>query len=275
MSGPLAIVAGGGPLPWEAARAIAPRREVFVVAIDGEADAAHPGIETHILSFGQLGALRKLLVSRDCWEILLLGAIRHRPEVSKILGDMETIKLLPKIIKAVVGGDDTIVRNIVSMFEAEGYTIVSVADAVPELLARQGQLGRHAPAESHEADITLGTAFLDAAAPFDIGQAAIVVEGRIVAVEGAEGTDAMLVRCKELRAVRRFRAPRGRGVLVKRAKTGQDMRADVPVVGAGTLAKVLEAGLGGIAVEANRTIIAERAAMIEAADRAGAFLVAR
>nr|WP_255720686.1 LpxI family protein [Acuticoccus kalidii] len=141
-------------------------------------------------------------------------------------------------------------------------------------MAPAGLLGRHGPSEAQRADIAFGTRYLDAAASFDIGQAVVVAEGRIIAVEAAEGTDAMLERCASLREAKRFRTPRGAGVLVKRAKRGQDMRSDVPVVGAGTLQKVIAAGFGGIAVEAGRTILAERAAMIAAADKARAFVIA-
>ncbi len=271
---PLAIVAGSGPLPYEAAEAIKDRRPVIVFAIDGEADEAPPGIETHRLGYGQIGRMIKLMKAHDCHDLLFLGAIRSRPDYSRILGDFETLKLVPRIVAAAVGGDDSVVRNVLALFESEGYHVVSVADAVPELLAPAGRLGRHAPRADHEADIALGERFLDASAPFDVGQAVIVAGGRIIAVEGAEGTDAMIERCVGLREVRRFRAKRGAGVLVKRAKRGQDMRADVPVVGAGTLNRVLEAGFGGIAVEAGRTILAERRKLIEDADRAGAFVVA-
>jgi hypothetical protein len=84
----------------------------------------------------------------------------------------------------------------------------------------------------------------------------------------------MLARCAALKEKKRVRARRGAGVLVKRAKRGQDMRADVPVIGAATVAWAEKAGLGGIAIEAGRTILAERAAATAAADRAGLFLVA-
>lgn len=272
---PLAIIAGSGALPWEAAVAIAPRRRVMVFAIDGEADAAPPGVETHRLGYGQIGKLLRTMRDNDCSDILFLGAIRKRPDYTRVLGDIETLKLVPKIVRAAVGGDDSIVRNVLALFEAEGFRIVSVADAVPELLAEPGVLGRHSPDEGHRADIELGIAYLDATAPFDVGQAVVVAEGRVVAVEGAEGTDAMVERCTALRQAKRFRAKRGAGVLVKRAKRGQDMRADVPVVGARTLEGVAAAGFGGIAIEAGRTIIAESAEMTALANKSGTFVIAR
>ncbi|WP_108659330.1 LpxI family protein [Acuticoccus kandeliae] len=275
MSAPIAIVAGAGALPWEAAKRIAPRRRVIVFALIGEADPAPPGIETHAVGYGQIGRIFKLMRENGCADVMFLGAIRARPDYRRILGDVQTLKLVPKIVRAVVGGDDSVVRNVMKLVEAEGFRVVSVPEAVPELLAEVGTFGRFAPEARHEADIALGARFLDAASDFDIGQSVVVAEGRIVAVEAAEGTDAMLERCVKLREVKRFRAPRGSGVLVKRAKVGQDMRSDIPVVGAGTLAKVIDAGLGGIAVEAGRTIIAEREAMVAAADKARVFVVAR
>ncbi|WP_420394056.1 LpxI family protein [Acuticoccus sp.] len=274
-AGPLAILAGAGALPWEAASALAARRPVVVFAVEGEADDGPPGVETHRVGYGEVGRLRRLILERGCGEVLMLGAIRARPDYARILGDVDTLKLLPRLLRAAIGGDDAIVRKVIALFEEEGVRVVSVAEAVPELMAPAGALGRHRPREDHLADIDVGARFLEAAASFDVGQAAVVVAGRVVAVEAAEGTDAMLARCAELRRARRFAGARGAGVLVKRAKEGQDMRADVPAVGAATLAGVVAAGLGGMALEAGRTVLAERAAMIAAADRAGAFVIAR
>ncbi|MEM7693531.1 MAG: UDP-2,3-diacylglucosamine diphosphatase LpxI [Pseudomonadota bacterium] len=274
MSGPLAIIAGGGALPWDAARAIGPRREVLVIAIEGEADAAPAGIPAHRFTFGQIGSARKLAHAHGCTEILMLGHITKRPDFKALAPDRETLRLLPRIIKAVVGGDDSIVRRVAALVEAEGFRVVSVAEAVPELLAPKGAVGKHGPDAGQAADIAVGTQFLDAAAPFDVGQAVVVVEGRIIAVEGAEGTDQMLERVTALRAARRFSGKPGRGVLVKRAKVGQDMRSDVPVVGRQTLELTLAAQLGGIAVEAGRTILAQRGEMAALADAKGAFVTA-
>ena len=276
--GPLGIVAGAGGLPWEAATAIAPRRPVVVFAIDHEADPvpqlAH-GIAAHRFSYGQLGRLRRLALEAKVRDVLLLGTVSTRPDFAAMVPDLETLRLLPRIVRSVVGGDDTIVRNLVAMIEEEGFRVVSVADAVPELLAAPGPVGRCLPGSAHAADIAMGVQYLEASAPFDVGQGVVVVEGRIVAVEGAEGTDAMLDRVAEVRARRRFRAAKGSGVLVKRAKRGQEMRTDVPVIGAATLAGVVKAGLGGIAIEAGRTIVAERVAVARAADKAGVFVVAQ
>ena len=113
---------------------------------------------------------------------------------------------------------------------------------------------------------------LGALGPFDIGQAVVVIDGHVVAVEDIEGTDGLLARVARLREAGRIRAKSGRGVLVKAPKSGQDLRFDLPAVGAKTIEGAARAGLAGIAVIAGHTIAADSQAMIEAADRAGLFI---
>ena len=113
---------------------------------------------------------------------------------------------------------------------------------------------------------------LGALGPFDIGQAAIVIDGHVVAVEDIEGTDGLLTRVARLRADGRIRAKAGRGVLVKAPKSGQDLRFDLPTVGPSTVEGAAKAELAGIAVAAGNTVVADSQSMIEAADKAGLFV---
>lgn len=142
----------------------------------------------------------------------------------------------------------------------------------PEILVPAGLLSRAQPSERDRADIEFGFDYLRAAAPFDIGQAAVVAGKHILAVEAIEGTDLLLRRIAEMRANRRIRAPVGSGVLVKAPKQGQDMRFDMPSIGPHTVEGVVNAGLGGIAVVAGQTIVAEPGEVTAAADRADIFV---
>ena len=146
------------------------------------------------------------------------------------------------------------------------------ADEAPDLLMPEGSITRAAPDGGAEADIAKGREVLAALSPFDIGQAAVVIDGHVVAVEDIEGTDGLLARVVRLRGEGRIRAKAGRGVLVKMPKSGQDLRYDLPVVGPRTVEGVAKAALAGIAVAAGNTIAAEPQAMIEAADKAGLFV---
>ena len=114
---------------------------------------------------------------------------------------------------------------------------------------------------------------LGALSPFDIGQAAVVIDGHVVGVEDIEGTDGLLARVARLRAEGRIRAKAGRGVLVKAPKRGQDLRFDLPTLGPRTIEGAAAAGLAGIAIVAGQTIVAEPQAMVAAADHAGLFVI--
>ena len=273
-SAPIAVVAGGGGLPAEvAAAARAAGREVIVFRIDGEADRTVDGLESHTLSFGQVGRLFALLDERGCRDLVFVGTIRRRPDYLAIASDFGTLRRLPKILRALSGGDDTVIRKLLRMIEEEGYRVLPIAEVAPSLLAPPGQVGRVAVAAEDAGDLALGREVLAAVSRFDIGQAVVVVGGRVIALEAAEGTDAMLARVAVLRQDGRVRAPKRRGILVKMAKGGQDLRTDLPVIGADTVRHAAAAALAGIAVEAGRTLIAERPAMVAAADRAGLFVV--
>jgi hypothetical protein len=136
-----------------------------------------------------------------------------------------------------------------------------------EALGPAGRLSRAAPDAVAMADISRGIAVARALGAIDVGQGCVVQQGIVLAVEAAEGTDAMLARCGGLAA------PGRGGVLVKLVKPGQDRRTDLPTVGPETLRRAAEAGLRGVAFEAGGTILAERDATIAVADAAGLFLL--
>jgi DUF1009 family protein len=135
-----------------------------------------------------------------------------------------------------------------------------------------GCLTRASPDDRAVADIAKGRDVVRALSPFDIGQAAVVIDGHVVGVEDIEGTDGLLARVAGLRAEGRIRAKAARGVLVKAPKSGQDLRFDLPTLGPRTVEGAAAASLAGIAIVAGNTIVAEPQAMIEAADRAGLFV---
>ena len=127
-------------------------------------------------------------------------------------------------------------------------------------------------AAAAEADIRIGATLLAALSQFDAGQGVVVANGRVVAIEAAEGTDAMLARVAELRQARRLRLTGPGGVFVKAPKRGQDPRLDMPAIGPQTIAAAVKAQLQGVAVAAGAVLIAEREAVVRAADAAGLFV---
>jgi hypothetical protein len=171
------------------------------------------------------------------------------------------------------GGDDHLISGVASIFEDHGFRVVAPHEVAPEILVPEGPVGSRTPSEQDKADIARALALLAATGPFDMGQAAIVAGNLVLAVEAAEGTDAMLARIAELRARGRIATPAGSGVLVKAPKSQQDRRFDLPAIGPRTVEEAARAGLAGIAVVAGGAIIAEPAAVAVAADKAKIFVL--
>jgi DUF1009 family protein len=195
-----------------------------------------------------------------------------RPALSEIRLDWGTLRVLGLVWAAFRGGDDHLLSGIGGILEQDGFRMVGVKDVAPDLLMPEGSLTRAMPDADAAADIAKGRAVLAALSPFDIGQAVVVIDGHVVAVEDIEGTDGLLKRVARLRAEGRIRASSGRGVLVKAPKSGQDLRFDLPTIGPRTIEGGAAARLAGIAVVAGNTIAVEPQAMIEAADTAGLFV---
>lgn len=270
---PLAILAGGGELPREVASAAAATgRRVVVVAIRGEADPGLAALGAHWVEWGQVGRLLDLLAAEACRDLVLVGGVVRRPDFRAVAGDFGTVRRLPKILAALSGGDDGLLRRVIGLLESEGLRVLAVPDVAPSLVLAPGPIGRRKPDAANLADIARGLALLATIGPFDVGQAAVVAGGRVVAIEGAEGTDALIDRCGAVRAAGRI-VRDARGVLVKAAKPQQDRRVDLPVIGPETVRRAAAAGLAGIAAESGRVLVANREETRRAAEDAGLFVV--
>ena len=272
--GPLAIICGGGSLPFAVADAVLQRgRGLVLFAIRGFADpAAVARYPHHWFALGQAGRFRRLARAAGCRDVVFIGTL-VRPPISKLRLDWLTLRILPQIVRCYRGGDDHLLSGLAQLFEQLGFRLVGPHELAPEILAREGPLGRHQPTERDRADIARGLELIGAIGAFDIGQAVVVADQRVLAVEAAEGTDGMLDRIAELRRAGHIGIPNNVGVLVKAPKPNQDRRFALPTIGPQTVAGAERAGLAGLAVVAEATIIAEPARVVEAADRANLFVV--
>lgn len=272
-SRPLAIMCGGGGLALEAARlARQGGRDVFLIGLVGSAGVE---IETfpHIwVRLGELGKLFNALTERGIVDMAILGAVT-RPEFSDLKLDWGAVKRAAEIARIFRGGDNSLLEGVARIFEREGLRIVGPKEIAPTLLAPLGRIAGKAPEAETEADIKTGAAMLASLSPYDVGQGAVIANGRVLAVEAAEGTDAMLSRVADMRASRRLKFKGRAGVFVKAAKRGQDMRLDLPTVGLKTLEAAARAELQGLAVAAGDVLVADRANFVAAAESHGLFVV--
>jgi len=270
---PVAVVCGGGSLPATVADALVGQgRGVVMFPLHGWADpAAVERFRHHWIHIGQLGRFSRLARSEGCRDLVLIGTL-VRPTIRQLRLDIETLRVMPRIIRAYRGGDDHLLSGIGRILEDYGFRLVGAHEVAPQILAPLGHVGRFAPTPRDEADIARGLALLAATGPFDVGQATVVADGRVLAVEAAEGTDHMLAHIAEMRRGGRIRSAAGTGVLVKAPKPSQDRRFDLPAVGPSTVEHIAAAGLAGLAVVAGGVIIVEPARVMALADKANIFV---
>jgi len=272
--GPLALICGGGSLPLAVADSVAAHgRKVLLFPLHGAADpSGFAGRPHQWLYLGQFGKFARIARAAGCRDLVFIGSL-VRPSLWHIRPDFQTLLSLPDVIRAFRGGDDHLLSSIGKLVEQRGFHLCGAHEVAPDILAPAGALTRAQPSERDRTDIALGFDYLRAAGAFDVGQAAVVSGRHVLAVEAVEGTDQMLARVAELRRNGRLQASAGSGVLVKAPKPGQDRRFDLPTIGPQTVERVVAAGLAGIAIVAGSTVIAEPERLVEAADRAGIFVV--
>ena len=266
----LGIIAGGGELPLRiAAGQQAENAPFHIVRITGSAELIVDAFPGEDCAIGEVGKIIRSLKAHDCDAVVFAGVVR-RPDFKTLKPDWRAAALMPKIIKAAAKGDGAILSVLVDTLEAEGLLVVGADEALESLAAPAGALGAHSPDEADFTDIKKAVGVIRALGQFDIGQGAVVANGFVLAIEAAEGTDAMLERCADI--ARANGIAECAGVLAKCPKPGQELRVDLPVIGVDTIAKLKAANLKGVGIEAGLALIIDRAEVIQRADEAGLFV---
>lgn len=265
----LGILAGGGDLPRRLIEACREQgRDYFILGFEGAVDAetleGHPHFRARIGALGEnLDALREAGVE----ELVLAGRMK-RPSIASLRPDAKGAKLLARLGTAFFSGDNGLLTAMVSYLEEEGFRVIGADDVLHQLLAPQGLIGRVAPTKEAQKDIEQGVHIAHAVGELDIGQAIVIQQGYVLAVEAAEGTDELIRRTSALRR----NVPYG-GVVVKVKKPSQERRVDLPTIGPDTIDAIAHAGFAGIAIEAGGVILLDRKAVALKADALGVFVL--
>lgn len=270
---PVGLIAAGGVMPFAVADSLIARGiDPVFFAVKGACDpVAVERFRHHWISVGQIGRAIKLFRAENCRDLLFIGTL-VRPALSEVRLDWGTLRIIGRIWATFRGGDDHLLSGIGHILEQNGFRMVGIKDVAPDLLVPEGCLTRVAPDENAISDIAKGRDVLRALSPFDIGQAAVVIDGHVVGVEDIEGTDGLLMRIARLRKEGRIRAGARRGTLVKAPKSSQDLRFDLPTIGPRTVEGADAAELAGIAIIAGNTVVVDPQAMIEAANARDLFV---
>jgi DUF1009 family protein len=280
--GKLGLIAGNGRFPFlllDAARAhgltvvVAAIKEETSPEMDERA-AADPAVRVHWLSLGELSKLIETFHAEGVSRAVMAGQVRHKQIFSSIRPDWRLAKLL---LSLRTRSTDMLLGAIAKVLGDEGIELISSTAYLEPLLATEGVMTRRAPNEDEVRDVDYGITVARAIATYDLGQTVVVAAQACVAVEAMEGTDATIARAGEFfRTLESGDSTLSRSLtVVKVAKPNQDMRFDVPVVGVPTIVAMQAAGATCLCVEAARTLLFDRAAMIQAADEAGIAILAR
>ncbi len=289
----LGLIAGNGRFPFlllDAARAQG--TEVVVAAIREETDpemdqraASDAGIRVHWLSLGELSRLIEIFQQAGITQAVMAGQVKHKQIFSSIRPDWRLAKLL---LSLRARNTDMLLGAVAKVLGDEGIALISSTTFLEPLLARSGVMTTRAPSKGELRDIEIGRNVARAIAGHDIGQTVVMASQACVAIEAMEGTDATIRRAGELMQsllgeatiededLAGTAAPTLERSLtvIKVAKPRQDLRFDVPVIGAQTIQTMRQAGATCLALDAGQTLIFDLPAVLAAANAAGIAIVA-
>jgi UDP-2,3-diacylglucosamine hydrolase len=266
VEGRLGLIAGNGRLPFEVAEAALERGvPLAIVAIERNTDPAIescPAAAFTWVAAGEIGRVIEFLKNTGSSEVILAGGVNKREllrDPAALRPDARAIALLTRLRDR---GDDALLRAIAAELESEGLPVVDSTRHLGDRLTAEGPMHPGCklpdPDSPLARDLALGLRVVRAVGALDVGQAVVVKDGTVLAVEAIEGTD---------EAIRRAHRFGGKGaVVVKAAKPAQDLRFDVPAIGPSTLEVARTCGVQAIGLEAGRTLVLERARTLTLAE---------
>lgn len=265
----LGIIAGGGAIPQILINHCLEKGIDFVaLAIEGNADRVFFSGDKFAyrwIRIGQAGSGFKYFKEENVNDVVMIGTIR-RPSFFDLVPDLRTTAFFARVGSKALG-DDGILRAVVSEIEKDNMHVKGIHEIMPELLIPQGNLTKKNPSKDDMIDIKRGIEVAYTLGKLDVGQSVVIQHGLVLGVEGIEGTDELIRRCKD------YRRKGDGGVLVKLRKPQQDMRIDLPTIGSKTIERAHESGLKGVVVHAGNGLIVNQKETIELADNYGMFII--
>lgn len=263
----IAIISGGGMMPVEIIKSCQQRNiDVYVVGLTPFANESDFENLPHVMArMAEIGKISKFLKNNNIENVVMAGGIK-RPSLKELIPDWEGAKVLAKLSLKDLG-DDGLFRAVIDIIESRGFHVLGIEEVVPEMMFHEGIYGKTKPSSEDTKDIRRGIEVAKALGSVDVGQAVVVQEGMVLAVEAVEGTDMMLNRAFTVK--KKGKSP----VMVKIKKPGQDTRTDMPAIGIQTIEQLKKYGIGGIAVESGGILVIEQERVIQLADESGIFII--
>jgi DUF1009 family protein len=273
--GRLAIIAGGGDFPLDIFHsALQQGFQPRFFALRGFAsrnvrNQADTVMVDMLNPSGLIAALRAFAP-----EAVVLAGFVNRPNPSVLLSAFSALRHQDELKQVIGQGDDHLLTKVIRLIEDHGFPVIGVDQVAPDLLCPEGVLTNTTPDQGALLAIETGFQLLQQLSPFDCGQATVCQGQRVLAIEGPEGTDAMIKRTRPRFSLfsSSSNAPTAK-VLIKTAKAGQTRRVDLPAVGPRTIENCRKAGISGLALGAGSVVLIDKQAMIKSANAAGLFII--
>lgn len=259
------MIAGNGQFPFMVAESARARgMDMVIAAIKEETfpEIESCGYPVHWLGLGQLGKLIKVFQQAGVTKAIMAGQVRHVQIFGSSLPDLTMIKTLAGLRQKTT---DALIGAVAGVLEESGIQLLDSTEFLAPHLAPEGTLTRRGLNKREESDLEFGRPIAHRIALLDIGQTIVVRDRAVVAVEAMEGTDAAILRAGQLAGQKEL-------TVIKVSKPRQDMRFDVPVVGPSTVESMITAGATALVLDARRTLLVNRAHLIESADSHGIAL---
>ena len=222
---------------------------------------------SHPVSIGQFGKIIKILKENKCYSVLFAGKVK-KPNFTKLRLDLKGIYYIPRIIKSSKLGDAAILKEIIKILNKEKIKTKSSLNYNPELTLKKGNYSKTKPNKNDKVDIRKAIKTLNRLGKYTFSQGVVVRNNKVVAIEGKEGTQTMLKKCKS----KKFK---NNGVLVKYPKKKQDLRIDLPTIGFKTLIQCKSIGLKGVVLKSKQNVFLERKKCISFVNKNKMFITVR
>ena len=222
---------------------------------------------SHPVSIGEFGKIISILKKNNCKKVLFAGKVK-KPHFSKLKLDFKGVYYLPRIVKSSKLGDAAILKEIINILKQEKIKTVSSISYSPELTLKKGHYSKVKPNKGDKIDIKKAISTLNRLGKYNFSQGVVVRNKKVVAIEGKDGTQKMLKKCKS----KKFK---GKGILVKFPKKKQDLRVDLPTVGLKTFTQCKSAGLKGMVLKNKQNILLERKKCISYANKNKMFITVK
>ena len=263
----IGLIFGETSFPIEILKKIKKKRLNYLIIDLSKSKKFKKDKKSYSVSIGEFGKIINILKDNKCKKVLFAGKV-PKPNFSKLKLDLKGIYYIPRIIKAAKIGDAAILKEIINIFKQQSINTLSSTVFNTELSLKRGNYSKTKPNKEDKKDIKKAIITLNKLGKYNYSQGTVVRNKKVIAIEGRNGTEKMLKKCKS----KKFR---NNGVLVKFPKKKQDLRIDLPTIGLKTLKQCRMAGLKGIVLKSKQNVFLDKNKCINWANKNKMFITVK